>query len=109
MYTAGCILESNSRAVAVFTEASLIDESGKKIGNIRMPSGIAVHDGLYDFSMMFKAVLRYSNFFICPSVMVRSKIYQHEIKCWRGNLFKSSADLDLWLRILKQHAVGYIL
>ncbi len=101
-------LEAHPEAGAVFTEASTIDETGNKIGEIRLPNGIASSDGLYDFATMLKAVLRHSNFFICPSVMVRTQVYQQEIKCWRGELFRSSADLDLWLRILQQHPVGYL-
>lgn len=101
-------LEAHTEAGAVFTEASLIDETGYRIGEIRIPHEIASPNGLYDFATMFKAVLRHSNFFICPSVMVRTQIYQQEIKVWRGELFKSSADLDLWLRILQYHPVGYL-
>lgn len=101
-------LEAHSEAGAVFTEANLIDEMGSRFGAIRLPSSVASPDGLYDFEMMFKAVLRHSNFFICPSVMVRTQIYKEEIKCWRGELFKSSADLDLWLRILQSHLIGYL-
>lgn len=101
-------LEANPEAGAVFTEASTIDETGNKIGEIRLPKGIASSGGLYDFATMLKAVLRHSNFFICPSVMVRTQVYQQEIKGWRGEQFKSSADLDLWLRILQQHPVGYL-
>lgn len=101
-------LELYSEAGAVFTEACLINDDGNKIGDIRLPHGLDSNENLYDFATMFKAVLRHSNFFICPSVMVRSQIYQQEIKCWRGELFKSSADLDLWLRILQRHSVGYL-
>lgn len=101
-------LEAHPTAAAVFTEASLINELGVQTGEMRMPQDITSPNGLYDFAMMFKAVLRHSNFFICPSVMVRTEVYQQEIGCWKGEQFKSSADLDLWLRILQQHPVGYL-
>lgn len=101
-------LEGHPEAGAVFTEANLIDEMGSRFGAICLPSSVASPNGLYDFETMFKAVLRHSNFFICPSVMVRTQIYQQEIKYWRGVLFKSSADLDLWLRILQSHPIGYL-
>lgn len=101
-------LEANPDVGAVFTEASLINEKGKIIGEIRLPRGIASPSGLYDFTTMFKAVLRYSNFFICPSVMVQTQVYKKEIKCWRAELFRSSADLDLWFRILQHHLIGYL-
>ena len=101
-------LEANLEAGAVFTEASTIDERGNKIGEIRLPKDIKYKNGLFDFTTMFKAVLRHYNFFICPSVMVRTHVYQQEIKSWQGDIFKSSADLDLWLRILQHHSVGYL-
>lgn len=101
-------LETHPEAGAVFTEASLIDENGKQIGGIRLPRDIASPGGLYDFETMFKAVLRHANFFICPSFMVRTDIYQQEIVCWRGDMFSTSADLDVWLRILERHPVGHL-
>lgn len=101
-------LEANPGAGAVFTAASTIDEMGRRIGEIGLPKDVVSQDGLYDFSTMLKAVLRHSNFFICSCVMARTKVYQEEIKCWRGELFKSSADLDVWLRILQRHSVGYL-
>lgn len=101
-------LEANPRAGAVFTEASTIDEMGRRVGEICLPKDVASKDGLFNFATMFKAVLRHSNFFICSSVMARTQVYQKEIKCWRGELFKSSADLDVWLRILQRHLIGYL-
>ncbi len=102
-------LEAPTEAGAVFTEASLIDDKGHKVGALHLPKDIVNQSGIYDFSALFKAVLRHSNFFICPSVMVRTQVYQQEIKYWRGDFFKSSADLDVWLRILQYHSVGYLL
>lgn len=101
-------LEANPEAGAVFAEAITIDETSARIGEIRLPKGIVSSGGLYDFPTMFKAILRHSNFFICPSVMVRTQVYQQEIKRWQGEQFKTSADLDLWLRILQLHPVGYL-
>lgn len=101
-------LEANAEAGAVFTEASTIDEMGKRIGQICLPDEIESKCGLYDFNTMFKAVLRHSNFFICPSVMVRTPVYNQEIKYWLGERFKTSADLDVWLRVLLNHPVGYL-
>lgn len=101
-------LETHPEAGAVFTEASLIDEEGNRKGEIRLPQGLASRNGTYDFATMFKAVLRHANFFICPSFMVRTQIYQQEIKAWRGDMFGSGADLDVWLRILQNHPIGHI-
>ena len=101
-------LESHAEAGAVFTAASMIDETGKKFGEISFPAGLGSFDRLYGFETVFKAVLRHSNFFICPSVMARTQVYQQDIQSWRGSLFNSSADLDVWLRIARKHPIGLL-
>jgi glycosyltransferase involved in cell wall biosynthesis len=101
-------LEAHTEAGAVFTEARTIDENGNVFGEIKFPVGLGSFDTLYNFETIFKAVLLHSNFFICPSVMARTEVYQHEIKSWRGDLFKSSADLDVWLRIAQRHKIGLL-
>ncbi|WP_374334976.1 glycosyltransferase family 2 protein [Leeia sp.] len=101
-------LEAHPSAGAVFTEASLIDASGKVFGGIQFPSTLRAAGALLDFTTLFKAVLKHSNFLVCPSVMVRTTVYQQEIKSWRGELYKSSADLDVWLRIAQHHKVGLL-
>lgn len=101
-------LEANPGAGAVFTEAVLIDELGNELGKKRLPQGIVSLGGLYGFEIMFKALLRHYNFFICPSFMVRTSIYQQEICAWRGDKFGTSADLDVWLRILERHFIGHL-
>jgi glycosyltransferase involved in cell wall biosynthesis len=101
-------LESHPGAGAVFTEARLIDEKNQFIGGIRVPGTLCSPDHLYDFKTIFKAVLQHSNFLICPSVLVRTNVYQEDIKVWRGELFGSGADLDVWLRIAKRHSIGFL-
>lgn len=101
-------LENNPEAGAVFTEAFLIDGFGKRVGRIHLPPQIKSENNLYGLDTIFPAILRHSNFFICPSFMVRTQVYKEEIEVWRGNLFQTSADLDVWLRILQQHLIGHI-
>jgi glycosyltransferase involved in cell wall biosynthesis len=101
-------LESHPQAGAVFTEALLIDESDRIIGVIHQPPALARVGPLHEFPAVFKAVLKHSNFLICPSVMALTSVYQTEIKCWRGELFGSSADLDVWLRMLQRGPVGIL-
>lgn len=102
-------LEEHPRAGAVFTEAKLIDEDGRVIGAINTPASLpAATDGLYNFSTVFKAVIENSNFFICPSVMAHTPVYQNDIRRWRNELFGDGADLDVWLRIAQLHPLGII-
>lgn len=99
-------LEAQPEVGAVFTEAALIDDSGKIFGEARLPKELSANDHLYDFITLFKVVLHRWNFFICPSAMVRTDIYRDEIRKYRGDIFKSSADLDVWLRISQKHLVA---
>jgi len=101
-------LEAHPQAGAVFTEAKLIDADGQNIGKIGWSTRLKLKGPLYDFSTIFSAILQRSNFFICPSAMARTYVYQQEIRSWRGDMFGSGADLDVWLRVLQRHPVGLI-
>jgi glycosyltransferase involved in cell wall biosynthesis len=101
-------LEHNLEVGAVFTQAYLINENNIRIGEISVPKPLISGSSIYQFSEIFKAVMQYSNFLICPSAMLRTDIYQVEIKTWRMELFNTSSDLDLWLRVLKNHSIGVI-
>ncbi|WP_332778395.1 glycosyltransferase family 2 protein [Polaromonas sp.] len=101
-------LERHPQAGAVFTEALLIDEFDEPIGAIRQPQNLAASGPLHHFPAVFKAILEHSNFLICPSVMALTSVYQDDIKSWRGELFGSSADLDVWFRMLQRRPVGIL-
>ncbi|HQS39489.1 MULTISPECIES: glycosyltransferase [unclassified Polaromonas] len=101
-------LEQHPQAGAVFTEALLINEHDLLIGEIRQPKNLAAGGPLHYFPEVLKAILEHSNFLICPSVMALTSVYQEDIKSWRGELFGSSADLDVWLRMLQRGPVGIL-
>lgn len=101
-------LNSYPHASAVFTEANLINENGHTTGKINKPSSLANEYDLYDFSTIFKTLLAHSNFLICPSVMAPTHVYQKHIKNWNGLQFGSSADLDVWLRMLEYGPIGIL-
>jgi glycosyltransferase involved in cell wall biosynthesis len=101
-------LNSHSQASAVFTEALLINERGHVTGQIKKPSSLANADDLYNFLDIFKALLAHSNFLICPSVMALTHVYQQHVKAWNGQQFGSSADLDVWLRMLEYGPIGIL-
>lgn len=95
-------------AGAVFTTATKINVQGLEVGTIDLPRTVAQQSHLYHFPHLFKSILRYANFLICPSAMVRTAIYQQEIMTWNGLAFGSSADLDVWLRIAQRHPIGIL-
>ena len=96
------------QAGGVFTQAKLIDTDGASVGSLDIPSELREAGPLYSFQQIFKSVLKHSNFLICPSFMARTAVYQQEIVRWRGELFGSSADLDVWLRVLERHPCGIL-
>jgi len=101
-------LEADQELGAVFTAATTIDEQSKPFGLIGRPVGEKQDACVYKFTELIEAILERSNFLICPSAMVRTHIYQQEIVRWRGELFRSSADLDVWLRIASKHPIAIL-
>ncbi len=99
-------LEKNQDVGAAFTEAMEINEHGELNGRVigREPRANG-SISCYDFKLLVQASLRHHNFLVCPSAMVRTGIYRNEIVNWKGSLFKSSADLDTWFRIARNHPI----
>lgn len=101
-------LEENKSVGAAFTRAELINDDGFVFGMTYIPKYNKNVVKIYDFKEIFKETLKSMNFLVCPSAMVRTRIYREEIKYWRVELFKSSSDLDVWLRILEHHSIGIL-
>jgi glycosyltransferase involved in cell wall biosynthesis len=101
-------LEGNSTVGAVFTAARIIGSTGivsKVIGRIDASSR---GNFVCDFLILFKTILKNGNFIVCPSAMVRTDIYKNEIQRWRGDMFRSSSDLDVWLRVAESHSIALL-
>jgi len=101
-------LEKNPGVGAVFTGARSIDADGKPGRVYSLPGGLAGTGPVYGFGAIFKTILKYGNFLFCPSAMVRTRIYRDHIKIWDAARYKTSADLDVWLRILQCSDIGII-
>lgn len=94
---------------AIFCAANEINESGEIIGRRYIPRDLNRND----FTKVSKQqgmslFYKYANFVTCPSVVVRSNIYRDRIKIWDGSTFKTSADLDVWMRLLETGDFGFI-
>ncbi|MDR3409560.1 MAG: glycosyltransferase [Formivibrio sp.] len=101
-------LEKHTEIGAVLTAATRINATGKPFGVIGRFTDEVHEASVLNFKELVKAILRRSNFLICPSAMVRTHIYKAEIFSWRGDLFCSSADLDVWLRIASKHSIAIL-
>ncbi len=94
---------------AVFVRAKIINDKSKNIGEQFFPNEIKENDYYqFGFKQLFNLILKHDNFLITPSVMARVDVYQKQIKSWNGELFKTSADLDVWLRFSLIKDVGII-
>ncbi|MDX1809595.1 MAG: glycosyltransferase family 2 protein [Sulfurospirillaceae bacterium] len=94
---------------AIFVRADLIDDNARIIGEQFFPEELK--DKKYhrfNFQELFKLILKYDNFLITPSVMAKVDIYKNQIKSWNGDKFKTSADLDVWLRFSEIKDIGII-
>ena len=102
-------LEAHPQAGAVFTMAESIDTEGKTGRTYELPPELArAGSPLYDFPEIFRALLKHGNFIFCPSAMARTAVYRDQIKVWDEAGYRSSADLDVWLRILKSSPIGIL-
>jgi len=101
--------EVDGHCVAVFCHAREINLEGHIIGARFVPPFLKHNPVTYlDFNELFSAVLSYANFLTCPSAVVRSSVYKDSVKMWNGSEFKTSADLDTWLRIARLGKVAFI-
>ena len=98
------VFQDNPFIGAVFTMANHINDCGELIrGECKLPIELK-GKSIYYFSEIFISILQYGNFLICPSVMVRSALYK-ELAFFNDERFGTSADLDMWLRVLEKYPI----
>jgi len=99
-------LLAHPEAGAVFTLGTLIDENDKMIGKFQLPKELRKKE-LYNFMDIFKVFLKSEECpIVCPTFMARKKIFK-KIGLFRKD-FGSAADVEWWLRILKNYPIGIL-
>lgn len=94
------VLEGSIDCVATFCGASEIDSSGNMTGKRFLPNELEENEVTFlNREDLIRLVFKYANFITCPSVLVRSNAYKRKIRNWNGEKYKTSADLDVWLRL----------
>jgi len=104
-------LEKSKMASGVLTFATQIDSRGHRLKTYLAPKSLDLNVGKaksYSAVALLKAVLEHDNFLFCPSAMIRTSVCLDKIKVWNGKVFKSSADLDVWLRLAASGGLGLI-
>lgn len=93
---------------AVFTFGDIIDENDNIISESKA-SDAFFSSNIYTFEEMFPLLITEGNPFMTPTAMVKCDIYKNEIvKHNRNDLFYGAFDLDVWVRVLRNHKVGII-
>lgn len=95
--------QDNPTIGAVFTMANLINTCGEIIGGGKLPVKLR-GKGIYYFPEMFLSLLENASFFVTPSAMVESELYKKLVP-FNVEKFGTSADLDMWLRILEEQPI----
>lgn len=98
--------QDNPSVGAVFTMANHINDRGEVIGEHKLAVELK-GKGIYYFSEIFISILKNGNFLVCPSAMVRSEIYK-ELAPFNDDKFGTSADLDMWFRILERCPIAIL-
>jgi glycosyltransferase involved in cell wall biosynthesis len=103
-------LEAHPEAGAVCTSGYRVDDEGTILSTFELPPSLRGGAGprVFHLEEAAHAVFEHGNFVVCPSVMARAEVYQHEVSTWNRGQFGTSADLDVWLRILENHGFGYL-
>lgn len=103
------VFNKDSRIVATATHANRIDFDEKIIGERFCPSFFSKDEPtLFSYEELLNTVLRFGNFITCPSVIAKTLVYKEQIKNWNGTEFKTSADLDVWLRFARLGKLAFI-
>ena len=92
----------NNNLGAVFTAGDEIDENDNIVNRLK------VKETIYDFEQLFKAILRKGNTFLwTPTFMARTDVFRKG-ETFDERKFRTSADLDMWLKIAKSYKIGLI-
>jgi len=101
------LLVDNPEVGAVFTTADMIDRDGKKVGELGLPKELR-RKYKYNFNGIFNALLINGNLFLqTPTFMTKPDIFD-KVGLFNELKFRTSADLEMWLKISENHLVSVI-
>lgn len=101
-------LMQNQDVGAVFAYGDIIDENDLVYSEYK-PNANFLKKTIYNFQELFPMIIKNGNPFMTPTAMVKREIYKDEIiKHSRSKMFFGAFDVDVWLRILQKHQVGFI-
>lgn len=100
-------LQDHPKVGAVFALDSRINENNRLVSKTNLPKELK-NKNVYNFNEIYKGLLKNGNFFLrTPTFMVRMSIYD-SIGLFNEKDFGTSADLEMWLRILEKYPIGIL-
>lgn len=103
------LFESDPKVVVCATMAEGVDSKAKAVRSYKLPSDLAAMPlRTYDFTTLFKSILRNGNFLFCPSMMVRTEILKHHAGEYASPKYGPSRDLRMWLQLTSDGLLGII-
>ena len=102
------VMQSNPNVGAVFTMLRTICDNGQpiRIGSRRLPPELRGQQ-CFDYETLFNAILTHSNFLPASSVMLRRSALE-AVGGFNEQQWRTSADLEMWLRIAQRYAISII-
>lgn len=99
----------HKNVVAIAFHAKLIDGEGNPLGERFIPPELNSQAPVeLNKIELLKLSLKYGNFITCPGVIALASVYKDHIKTWDGTKYKSSADLDVWLRLTEHGNILFV-
>lgn len=103
------VFAHNQSVVATFCRSYEINGKGEIIGSRFSPGEITKNEVSYLVKeQAITLFYKYGNFVTCPSVVMRSDVLRNKIKIWDGKTYNTSADLDVWMRLLDFGSLAFI-
>ncbi len=100
-------LRNHTGVAAVFALDMLINENDKIIGKTDIPQELK-NKNVCDFNEIYRYLLKYGNSFLrTPTFMARRDVFEN-VGVFNEKDFGTSADLEMWLRILEKYPIGIL-
>lgn len=100
-------LQRCPEAGAVFCLDVIIDQAGRPIGRVALPSEVPGGRPLSYATILNALLINRNRFLRCPSAMVRAAVYR-DVGTYGQDEFRNNADLDMWLRIARKYPLGVL-
>lgn len=103
-------LEQYSDVSAVSTRALFMNPHGERVGASKTFKQLGLPEGemqKLSAASLLQLVLCHYNFLICPSLIARADVLT-KLESFREDLFGTSADLDVWMRLSEHSSIALL-